>query len=444
VSTGAVERGGRARVVTALALLPLAYVASFVAFHGVDCPVEDAWELVPYVERMHAGALSASDLWALHNEHRIVFPRALMLLLAWLSGWNTRVEMAASLTLAAVALAVLLRQARASFASLGHAPPAWLALALAALVFSLGQWESWLRGWQVQMFVAWAAALGALALLAGGLGRARLAGAIALAATATLSFGAGVMTWPAGAVVLAAAPAAQRRRPLAAWLGAMALTIGAYAVGYETPGRHLSPVESLTAHPVATLVFFLAFLGSAVDPARNVIVASLAGLLAVLALGGAARRLWRSEARGRLAFWAAVALLVVGTAAMTAVARTVMFGPFGALSSRYMTLSAPLWGAVVVALGLEAAAASARARVARQVAIASVVGLALLTSIRAEPAARNEAQATQESVVALRLDHPDVYPRLCFFLPPQVTRARAMVLRRLQLTAFRPRRGKPG
>ena len=75
------------------ALIPAFYIVYLISCYGVDIPSWDQWELVPLLGKMHAGKLSFADLWARHNEHRILFPRSIMLLLASLTDWNIIYEL---------------------------------------------------------------------------------------------------------------------------------------------------------------------------------------------------------------------------------------------------------------------------------------------------------------------------------------------------------------
>ncbi|HZS38481.1 MAG TPA: hypothetical protein VFF06_16715, partial [Polyangia bacterium] len=65
-----------------VALVPAIALAAFVWRFGVDVPYWDQWELVPLLKGAHDGTLRAADFFALHNEHRLVVPRLIMLGLA--------------------------------------------------------------------------------------------------------------------------------------------------------------------------------------------------------------------------------------------------------------------------------------------------------------------------------------------------------------------------
>src|SRR5208282_4675420 len=78
-----------------LALLPLAFLIWMVSRYAVSVPFGDQWELVPLLEKTYHETLTFHDLWAQHNEHRILFPKIIMLGLAHLTGWNIYYELVA-------------------------------------------------------------------------------------------------------------------------------------------------------------------------------------------------------------------------------------------------------------------------------------------------------------------------------------------------------------
>jgi len=63
-------------------LLPPVLTFCFIYNYGITIPYWDQWEFVPLLEKLHNHTLTLNDLWSQHNEHRILFPKILMLLLA--------------------------------------------------------------------------------------------------------------------------------------------------------------------------------------------------------------------------------------------------------------------------------------------------------------------------------------------------------------------------
>ncbi len=76
-----------------LVLSPAALAFVYVRLFGVNVPYWDQWWIVSLLGELSAGTLSISDLWSQANEHRIFFPRIVMLLLGSLTQYNNVAEM---------------------------------------------------------------------------------------------------------------------------------------------------------------------------------------------------------------------------------------------------------------------------------------------------------------------------------------------------------------
>ena len=76
-----------------LALLPPAFLAWFIYRFGVDVPFADQWDFVPLLDQLYSGRLTFEALISQHNEHRFLFPKMIMLALAYWSDWNVLWEM---------------------------------------------------------------------------------------------------------------------------------------------------------------------------------------------------------------------------------------------------------------------------------------------------------------------------------------------------------------
>ncbi len=91
--------GRQALLLRAIPLLIFAVLAICVFRYAVPIPILDQWALLPLLEKSYQHPLTWGDFWAQHNEHRLVFPRLIMLLCARLSGWDLRWELAVNLLL---------------------------------------------------------------------------------------------------------------------------------------------------------------------------------------------------------------------------------------------------------------------------------------------------------------------------------------------------------
>jgi hypothetical protein len=320
--------------------------------YALDFPYYDQWELVPFLEKDVSGTLRFGDFWAQHNEHRLVFPRLLMVVMARLSHWNIYWEFAASLVFAAmtwIAVAVLIRRSSARVHE-GENGPLYMIAAL--VLFSLSQWQNWFLGWQLQEFMNVLAIVLAIPCLTWQ--RYTTPGvflAMFWAVVATYSFANGILVWPIGFVLLFL----QRKeregaflREIAGWTMMGTMVVTSYLYGYETPPYH-APLSEALFQPLHVLLYLLAYIG---QPLGNidVMLAICMGGLGILVWIVTLCQLWVSRVPlASLLPWIGLALYGMGTAALTALGR-VDEGLEQALSSRYATMANLFWLPVVVQL----------------------------------------------------------------------------------------------
>jgi hypothetical protein len=309
-------------------LLPPILLGIFQCYCALDFPMLDQWEIVPLLQTAEDG-ISLRELFSQHNEHRPLLPRIIMLLSAWLTDWDVRVE-----NYLALLCGVLI------YAMLHPALPArpWQAtLLLSALVFSAVQWQNWLLGWQLQLMLGHALAIAAMLLLTAArpttpampaIIRLQLPAALLCAVASTFSFATGLVLWPIGLLLLLG-----QRRPAAAgaWALAGVAVVTAYFWDFHQPPHHAPPSPG-----AEHLGYFLAYLGSPVAP-YHALAAAMAGAAGLVALAAmllapdpardakqhfhfGLHALNRLSAPGQSA-WCALALFALGSAAITAYGR---------------------------------------------------------------------------------------------------------------------------
>jgi hypothetical protein len=344
------------RVVVPLVLVPAVLLAVAIERYSVNFPFWDNWELVPILAKHHTGDLGFTDLWTQHNEHRIVVPKALMLVLAVSSKWNIRYELLASFIVAAVICLLVLWTLRRTILDLS--PLAYVVLAVAGgwIVFSTSQWENWLWGWQLQWYLnVLGMVVAAWALAGGGTFRRpgiRVAIAIGGAVLGMFSLASGVLIW------LAALPALLARRELrryvVVWcLAGVAATV-VYLAGYRSPTKH-PPLSAFFEHPWSSARYVLTYVGMPATPSLRWAPMVGAALFVVTVAGiaylarGRGRAMWAAAAP-----WVALALYGLLTSGATALGRVGFVGRPPA--PRYVTISMLflLAGLVVAALVLNA------------------------------------------------------------------------------------------
>lgn len=329
-----------------LALVPLAYLVRLCVLRTVDVPFWDAWSLVPRLDRLTHGALTLEDFRGLHNEHRPAVPIAVMLLLARLSGWDTRWEIAFNLAVGAAIFAVYCLYLRTAWRAHGGAP-IWLVPAFSLLLFSTVQWENWLWGWQMTVLLC--ALFSALIayLLAQGPRPGRLWGAIAGAVAASYSFGSGLILWPSQAPGVWIAGGSRRLARLGVWTAIGILTWVSYFYDFRRAGQPsaLSNFTSLAAVR-AYVTYVFTYLGTPIASYDSRLTI-LAGLAAVAGFAALLIRLRGLRTDPVYLFPMLVGLQSIASAFVSGLGRTWM-GIDQARSSRYTTLTIPLWCAVMI------------------------------------------------------------------------------------------------
>lgn len=372
---------------------PAAAILILVLRFGVNVPFWDDWELARPLIRLTNGSLPGwTELASQHNEHRMLFPRLVMLALAYVSRWNVHVNMVVSVALAGMSLAMLVALARPILAEAGAVGRAWAALTLSAIVFSLTQWENWLWGWQVQWFLAVLGAIAAIAFATWSLRSARpwacLAGAAGAAFVCQYSIASGAAIWVCVVFVLAFHPL--RRRVLPAMLAVAAAAIALYLIGYSRPLHHPSPLAALE-RPLA----FLTYLGNyASGPLGRDTVLGLGAMAAFLALALIALRRFRT-APELVVPWIAMGAFAGANAVLTGIGR-VGFGADQGFMSRYVTVSL-LLSVALVPLGMLAFRAWPAGRWPTARTITAVFAAGLMTVLVAWADLRAWAGFTERS-----------------------------------------------
>ncbi len=129
-------------IVSLIAFYCLVYA---VAAYAVDVPYWDQWSgLLPLIEKSNRGILTLRDIWWQHNEHRLLFPRIIMIGLARLTSWDIRYELALNVLLAVGSFFTLNHLLSRGRTGSADRLLTWASPMLALMVFSLSQWENWL------------------------------------------------------------------------------------------------------------------------------------------------------------------------------------------------------------------------------------------------------------------------------------------------------------
>jgi hypothetical protein len=398
--------------------------------------------MVDDLDKYSRGDWTIEDLLRSHNGHRLLLLRLVLVPLAFLTGWNVRVEMFLGVAVATATFALF---ARALRGALGVGPTFGGCLMVASIaVFSLSQWENWTWGFQLNVAMAVFFSLLALVLLSGEPSWPRTALAVTSAILGSLSQAAGLTIWPAGVVpILASALPGSRLRRLAVWGAVAVAVLGLYAWPRSGDVGAPRPSTFVLSHPADTLAFVLTVIGGPVVsftgaawPPHDAGIAMLVALagLALAALSWLALR-DHVEVRPSLLPLAAVALWSVGVAAQIALGRAEGGRP-QAMASRYVSFATPFWIAVIGLLGVVSLHGS-RFRTAARVALAALGGSLLVSSLWSFGSFEARWRMVWPALAEARQRKaPD---RVLVVLHPEVNqvRDRIHVLRRLHLSFFR-------
>ena len=348
-----------------LVFSPAWVLAWLVATHAVNIPVWDGWERALLLEKWEAGTMTFADLYAPHIDHRIVFPRLLILLVAEVAQGDVRWEIGATWLFGLAAGIGVWRLARDTMG-----PGGWsdgVALLANLWIFSPLQYDNWL--WPIQTaFVlplpclVWAIWV----TLRPWHWATRLSVAGALAIVGTHSFSHGLFIWPAVGMLALLLP---RSAPAAAgrwwyvmgWALLGAVVVGCYfgidyraatAYSYGQKAGELTPLAGTWRAALGDFgtawTFFLTILGGpwvrqfAVDPLPGAPAMAWVAMAGYAAAGMWA--LWRrrrgdTEGWARALPWLALGGAVIAIALGASVGRSTILAPARAAVPRFLTVS---------------------------------------------------------------------------------------------------------
>ncbi|MBN1426622.1 hypothetical protein JXA88_18905 [Candidatus Fermentibacteria bacterium] len=336
-------------LLVAAALAPAGYLVRMVTTYWVNVPNMDQWGISQVFLWHHDDTLSFGKLLTQHNESRKVFPRLIFLGLGLLSGWDVRWEMALSMAvvgLVSLNLLLLLRKQRSL--GLGWRLGIWAVLNI--VLFSPVQWNNWLWGIQLVVFIPPLMLTAGLLITSSALPAWRKAILVSLLSfIATFSYANGMLLW----ILLLPLDLVGIRRQQAprfhlghlwmarAWYAlTWASTMILYFHDYHRPPGKPS-MRLVLERPLDALHYFLAWHGSVVVPKGTTFTADVRAACGVVVLGlfiacvAIARR---RKAVGASYPWIVLGLYSVVSGVITTIGRMGL-GIHQAADSRYTSFS---------------------------------------------------------------------------------------------------------
>ena len=313
---------------------------------SVAVPFWDQWEFIDTLDKFYSKQLKLIDLLALHHEHRLFFPRIIMLTLAYVSHWNILYE---QLTNILLCLAIFLAFVTLTKHSNDHFEPLLLP-PIAILIFSLCQKDNFLFGWQIAIFLNVLTILLAIRALSvyGHRPKGLILGVL-FGVIATLSFANGLLIWPLGFITLFFV-SQHRVITLPIWGAISAIVIGLYMTNFSRHPADPEIIYDLSKAPLY-LVYSFAYLGAPLFD-HKLVLSVFAGAIGCALMISSLIILYRNQvALNKVIPFVILCFYSSASALMSGIGR-LGIGVHQSLSSRYSTIALLFWVSIVALLFL--------------------------------------------------------------------------------------------
>lgn len=333
-------------LVAVLVAIPIVVIGRELVKYSVNTPWWDQMTFVTLMAKLHNGTLSVYDLWTQHNEHRILVPQAVELVVGKATGFNFRVPVLMNLLVAIASFGFLLSMLGRTFTN--RKLMLLLTIPLAWLMFSPLQWTNWIWGFQLAFFMCVFFTILTIWLLTR---RDLLTSPVvfgltlAVAALTTYCNGNGLLIWPIGLALLLRRKA--NRRQLIWWVSVGLVFVGSYLFKFHR-SPDSPPLLTIIREPLAVAKYTLAYLGRnlATSPDNSKYTALI--MLAILAISIAV--IYKKGKLDRVMDWLALTTYVILTGVLAAISRLNFGVNHGFISNSYATISV-LFVLSVIALG---------------------------------------------------------------------------------------------
>jgi len=331
-----------------LVCFPPAVILFFIRNYSVNIPYMDQWDgFLDILVALREGSFDFSSLWAQHNEHRPLFPKIIMLLLASISHWNVIWEQYFSLF---IQFGTLLLVFDISRRSLSNKNRVILKIIASMLLFSMVQYENWSWGWQIQIFLnifavtftVWTIAkypdswIGFFLAILG-------------AIIATYSFANGMLIWIIVFFWILLANTPKKLPFVLIWLFTASGIILSYIYQYAKPSHHPSLLDFLEK-PFDFIAFFLSYIGLPFGRFYYLTGSIIFGILGICILSYLIINAFiyrQNDFLKKYLPWLALILYALSSAILTGIGRS-GFGAAQALYSRYTSFSLLFWVSLFV------------------------------------------------------------------------------------------------
>ncbi len=408
-----------------LYLLPFAAALVFVMHYSTNVPFMDQWSLVGLFDAVAHRHGIVAELLRCNNEHPVLFPKLIWIALAFLTKWNVRADMVATvLSMGVIFIAC-------AWMALKERPrnPGWPTTVsvgvTSLLLFSFVHSDTFLGGYQLSFTMANAAPVAAIWSLSAFKARPIRGLILAWLCCIVGSFSSlhGMLAWIVVLPCLLPLFESRRARVLAA--GATCLLCAAsIAVYYFAFTNVTAPSDHSYwhKHPVVAAKFFLAILGlplteRSVETAQ--LVAAPIGAVVVLLFVAGGYYLIRNLRWREALPWISIGLFALGFAGMTSLGRA-SGGLLGAVTSNRYTSCTVLLIVATLHLWRQILSDRASSRVAFLGLALLASGTGIVASVTSIPVVRTMAQDRTRAANCLEVidyidSNTDNHWEGCFF-----------------------------
>jgi len=327
-------------IIISLLVLPPVLSLLYIINFGVNVCYADQWVIVPLFDKFFTGQLSLNDLFAFHNEHRILFPRIIMLFLGLITHYNNIAEMLLSWAFLILIAFILFKVYCKYFgfsknSMLKFIPVIWL-------VFSLRQWQNLLWGFQLAWFVVVLFILLSLYFLDKRNNLSwQFAVAIVCGIIASFSSIQGLLIWPVGFVYIIISNLSKtmfKQVSLVSTASAWFIAgIAVFLIYFYGSNLFLSGISQAGSRDIATMVsYFIVAVGSVFSV--NITICIICGILIIAVCIACIVIIFnmRDLDKRKIAFGTSLVLFAFLFAIILAIGRS-GFGTAHAQEARYVT-----------------------------------------------------------------------------------------------------------
>jgi len=257
-----------AKPVILIYLLPIVVLIPFIFLYGFRVPIMDEWPIAVIFENIATGKAGLIDFIEIYNDHRYFFLRLIIVPLAFLSGWNKIYEMLISLIFAITNLVLIIKISQQQNPKIYSSKPFHTVNGLSCLImFSLIQYQNWLWGLQLGVFLVNLCVTVSLLILSLNkkfCERQRLLFAALPIIIASFTMAQGLISWLAilPSVLLMGKNPKKGLKYALIWLGLFGITTVIYSWGYNSDNPTRFNIAFLLNHPLFWGQFLFIVLGA--------------------------------------------------------------------------------------------------------------------------------------------------------------------------------------